>query len=309
MSDSVVFDRRAVRLHRERAARGFAAHDFLHREAASRLAERLDEIKRQFPCALALGAPGGVLPRMLAGRNGTATLIATDPAAAMLRRAGAGRPGVASHAVADEEWLPFAPASFDLVVSCLGLHWVNDLPGALVQIRRALKPDGLFLASLLGGATLAELRRALIEAEIAERGGASPRISPAIELREAAALLQRAGFALPVADSDAVTVRYKHALDLMRDLRGMGETNAVIARPRNFTRRGVLLRAAEAYRTMFADAEGRMPATFEIVTLTGWAPDESQPRALKPGSAAQRLADALGTAEYPAGDKAGTPRR
>jgi SAM-dependent methyltransferase len=186
----------------------------------------------------------------------------------------------------------------------LGLHWVNDLPGALIQIRRALKPDGLFLGALLGGATLSELRAALIEAELAEEGGASPRVAPFAELRDAGGLLQRAGFALPVADADRIAVSYPDALALMRELRAMGESNTLRARRRGFTRRATLARAAAIYGEKFAAAEGRVRASFEIVTLTGWAPHPCQPQALEPGSATLRLADTLGAEERPAGDKA-----
>jgi SAM-dependent methyltransferase len=223
------------------------------------------------------------------------TIVQCDLSPTMMRAARA-RPCTTGPArlvtVADEEFLPFADGSFDLIVSCLSLHWTNDLPGALVQARRALKPDGLFLAAILGGETLGELRRALIEAEVAETGGAGPRVSPFADVRDAGALLQRAGFALPVVDADTITVSYENALDLMRDLRGMGEANAIAERRKDFTRRSTLLRAAAIYEDMFADA-GRMPATFQVVNLTAWAPHASQPKALKPGSAAHRLADAL----------------
>jgi NADH dehydrogenase [ubiquinone] 1 alpha subcomplex assembly factor 5 len=297
-----VFDRRAVRRHRERAARTIDAHDFLFREAAMRLAERLDEIRRAFPVALDLGGHGGVVTQALAGRGGIEIMVETDLSFALARRGGALR------VVADEEFLPFAPGAFDLIASGLSLHWVNDLPGALIQIRQALKPDGLLLVSLLGGETLHELRAALLEAEAEETGGAAPRVSPFADLRDAGALLQRAGFALPVVDADTITVSYPSALALMRDLRAMGEANALTERARSFSRRGVLLRAAARYEERFADATGRVPATFKIITLTAWAPHAAQPKPLRPGSAAARLAEALGTEEAPAGDKA-APRR
>jgi NADH dehydrogenase [ubiquinone] 1 alpha subcomplex assembly factor 5 len=294
-----LFDRRAVRRQRERAAATLPAHDFLFREAAARLVERLDEVRRTFSMALDLGGHGGVLGEALRGHGGIATLVETDLALALARR------GRALRVVADEEFLPFAPGTFDLVLSCLSLHWANDLPGALLQLRHALKPDGLLLVSLLGGDTLHELRRALLEAEAEAAGGASPRVSPFADMREAGALLQRAGFALPVIDADTVTVSYPDALALMRDLRGMGEANALSERRRSFSRRDVLLRAAERYQALFADAAGRVPATFRIVTLTAWAPHAAQPKPLRPGSAAGRLAAALGSVERPAGDKAG----
>jgi SAM-dependent methyltransferase len=299
MADSLlVFDRATVRRRRERAAAGFAAHDFLFREVAERLADRLDDVRRRFPQALDLGCRGGVLARSLAGRGGIETLVAADLSERMARQAGG------QAVVADAERLPFAEASFDLVVSVLDLHWVNDLPGALIQIRRALKPDGLFLAALFGLETLRELRQALLEAEIAAEGGASPRVSPFVDLGDAGALLQRAGFALPVADAETVTVTYADALALMRDLRAMAESNAVAARRRSFSRRATLFGAASLYRERFARPDGRLPATFQIVTLTGWGPHPDQQRPLRPGSAAARLAEALGSVEQPAGDKA-----
>lgn len=294
-----LFDRRAVRRQRERAAAALPSHDFLFREAATRLVERLDDVRRTFPTALDLGSHGAIVADALQGRGGIETLVASDLSLAMTRRAAGLR------VVADEELLPFAPASFDLVLSCLSLHWVNDLPGTLVQLRHILKPDGLLLVSFLGGDSLHELRRALLEAEAETAGGASPRVAPFADVREAGALLQRAGFALPVIDSDTITVSYPDALALMRDLRGMGEANALTERRRSFTPRAVLLRAAERYQTLFADAAGRIPATFRLVTLTAWAPHASQPKPLRPGSAAARLAEALGAPEQPAGDKTG----
>jgi SAM-dependent methyltransferase len=291
-----IFDRRTVRRHRDRAARHFADHDFLFQEVAERLVERLDDVARDFPRVLDLGARTGVLAPLLAGRGGIETIFQCDLSSTMMKAARA-RPcaGGADRlvAVADEEFLPFADGSFDLIVSCLSLHWTNDLPGALLQARRALKPDGLFLAAILGGETLVELRRALVEAEVAETGGAGPRVSPFADVRDAGALLQRAGFALPVVDADTITVSYENALDLMRDLRGMGEANAIVERRKDFTRRSTLLRAAAIYEDLFADADRRMPATFQVLNLTAWAPHASQPKALKPGSAAHRLADAL----------------
>lgn len=293
-----VFDRRAVARHRDRAARAWPQHDFLKREIAGRLAERLDDIRRDFPVALDLGCHGGEMAAALAGR-GVRTLVQADLSAALLARAEGRR------VVASEEALPFAPATFDLVTSALSLHWVNDLPGALLQIRQVLKPDGLFLAALLGGETLTELRQAWLQAESEMEGGASPRVSPFAGLRDAAGLLQRAGFALPVADLDRLTVSYPDAFTLMRELRGMGEANAVTERRRGLTRRATLLRAAEIYRDRFGDAEGRVPASFQVLYLHAWAPDAAQPRPLKPGTARHRLADALGTTEIPAGEKAG----
>jgi NADH dehydrogenase [ubiquinone] 1 alpha subcomplex assembly factor 5 len=282
---SAPYDRRAWRAHRERASRAGTV-DFLHAEVAERLLDRLDVVNREFPSVLDLGARDDGLARALALRAGMARVVAAEPAAALL--AGAAGPRVA----ADPELLPFGDASFDLIASNLVLHWANDLPGVLVQLRHALKPDGLLLAALLGGQTLVELRTALFEAELAEENGVSPRVSPSVELGDAAALLQRAGFALPVADSETITVTYPDMLALMRDLRGMGETNALAAR-RRFLRRGTLARAALIYAERFGDGEGRIPATFEVLFLCGWAPDRSQPRPLPRGSATKRLAEAL----------------
>lgn len=281
-----IFDRRAVRLHRARAAAGEGA-GFLAAEVAGRLAERLDEVRRRFPLALDLGCGDGATARALAGRGGIERLVSADAAFAYARRAAT--PAL----VAEAEALPFAPASFDLVVSSLALHWTNDLPGALVQLRRLLRPDGLLLASLWGGGTLDALREALIEGELAEEGGASPRVSPFADPRDLGGLLQRAGFALPVVDTDEITVTYADAFALMRDLRAMGEGNAVAERRRGFTRRATLARAAAHYQAQCAGPDGRIAARFALVTLTAWAPAPSQPQPLRPGSAKHRLADAL----------------
>jgi SAM-dependent methyltransferase len=299
-----VFDRRLVRARRERWAGRFDAHDFLFREVADRLADRLQDTTRRFPFALDLGCRSGVLAQVLAGRGGVETFVQMELSERLARSAARRGPTV----VADEEALPFADASFDLVLSCLSLHWVNDLPGTLIQARRALKPDGLFLAALFGLGTLGELRQALLEAEIETSGGAGPRVSPFADLRDGAALLQRAGFALPVADADAIAVTYPDALALMRELRHMGEANATAARPRRPLRRATLMRAAAIYAERHGDHEGRVPARFRVIYLTGWAPSPTQPKALKPGSAQHRLAEALGVSERPAGDKAGPAR-
>lgn len=289
-----IFDRRAVRAHRDRAARAPDGHDFLHREVAARLCERLDEVRRDFPTTLELGCHRGALSELLARRGDIETLVATDLSPACAGHARDAAPGILMLA-GDEEALPFAGTRFDLVISCLALHWVNDLPGALIQARRALKPDGLFLAAFLGGGTLSQLRQAMMAAEIEIEGGASPRISPFVDIRDAGALLQRAGFALPVADRDEITVAYENPLALMKDLRLMGEANALRERRAGFSRRETLLRACAIYEETCKGADGRVPAGFEIITLTGWAPDPSQPKALRPGSAQTPLADALGS--------------
>jgi len=299
MSDSMtVFNRRAVRRHRDRAAERLADHDFLFAESAARLADRLADVTRNFPLALDLGCHGGELARAVAGSDKIDALVHADLSPAMAARAPA--PAVA----ADEEALPFGDGVFDLIVSNLSLHWVNDLPGALTQLRRALKPDGLLLASLLAGDTLSELRQALSEAEIAEEGGLSPRVSPFADVRDLGGLLGRAGFALPVADTDTLIVSYDTPEKLLMDLRGMGESNAVAMRRTGFSRRATIAAAMDAYRRTFANDDGRIPATFQIVTLTAWAPDPSQPQSLKPGSAEARLADALDAEEISGGEKA-----
>lgn len=305
MSEAIdIFDRRLVRQHRDRAAAGLDSHDFLLRECAARLVDRLDDITRRFPTALDLGCHGGEIAAVIGDR--VDRLIQCDLSPGMARRAARnGRPTLAG----DEEWLPFAPGSFDLVLSNLSLHWVNDLPGALLQIRQCLKPDGLFLAAMLGGDTLTELRHSLMEAEIAECGGTGPRVSPFADLRDAGALLQRAGFALPVADGDRISAGYVDLAALMRDLRGMGEANAVLARPRRPPRRAVIARADELYRRRFGGTDGRLPATFQVVFLTGWAPHASQQRPSRPGSARSRLAEALGVSERSAGEAAGPLRK
>jgi NADH dehydrogenase [ubiquinone] 1 alpha subcomplex assembly factor 5 len=260
-----LFDRRAWRLHRDRAARTGCA-DFLHAEVADRLVERLDDIGRQFVTALDLGSHNGAVSRAIERRFGSGRIVAADPSLAFLK--GGGGISVA----ADPELLPFCEGHFDLVVSALALHWVGDLPGALVQLRRVLRRDGLFLAAMLGGSSLAELRTALFEAELAEEGGVSPRVSPTSDLADIAALLLRAGFAKPVADAESITVSYADALSLMRDLRGMGETNALSARRRTPLRRSTLARTVALYAERFGLPDGRVPATFEILFLTGWAP-------------------------------------
>lgn len=293
----LVFDRALLRQRRERAARDWDRHDFLKREIAERLVDRLTDVRRTFPLALDLGSHGDEVATALGGRPTVGQLMRADLSHGFARRAHG--PAI----VADEEFLPFAAGRFDLVLSAMSLHWVNDLPGTLIQIARILKPDGLFLGAMLGGATLWQLRQALAAAESEIDGGFSPRVSPFADLRDAAGLLQRAGFALPVADSETIEVEYESALALMRDLSRMGEGNLVVGRRRTVTRRAVLLRAAELYGDRFTRPGGRVSASFEVLFLHGWSPHASQPKALKPGSAAQRLADALGTSELSAGEK------
>jgi len=295
----MVFNRRTVRRHRARAAGELSDHDFLFRESAERLCDRLDDITRTFPLGLDLGGRTGLLARTLAGRGGVETLVHCDLAPEMVSVAA--KNTSAPVLAADEEALPFAGGVFDLILSNLTLHWVNDLPGAMLQARQALKPDGLFLASVLGGETLKELRQSLMEAEITEEDGLSPRVSPMADVRDLGGLMQRAGFALPVVDSETVTVMYDDAMTLMADLRAMGETNAVLERRKGFFRRGTLMAALARYQGAFADSDGKIPATFQILTMTGWAPDASQPQPLKPGSARTSLVDTLGDETEPDG--------
>lgn len=303
MSDDViVFDRAAVRQHRDRAARNLQDHDFLFQEGAERIVDRLEDIKRDFSRIADVGCHGGELARALAARGMTAPLVQMDMAPGMAQRAAAnGVPVVA----ADEEILPLKPGSLDLVLSNLSLHWVNDLPGALIQMRQSLKPDGCFIGSMLGGETLTELRVAMQQAELEMDGGISPRLSPLADIRDAGGLLQRAGFALPVADAERLTVTYENPMRLLADLRGMGETNAVAKRRRTFLKRTTLMAAMHRLVEDFSDSSGRVHVSFDIITLTGWAPDASQQKPLRPGSAAQRLADALETSEVETDDKAG----
>ena len=271
MNNRDIFDRELVRHRRDRASSDFGCHDFLFREVSDRLIDRLGDIQRHFPVALDLGRRTGALP----AKSGVEWLVRGDVSFGMAQQS--------PHAdlVVDEETLPFADNAFDLILSNLSLHWVNDLPGALTQIQRALKPDGLFLAAILGGDTLVELRECLLTAESEAQGGASPRVSPMVALSDAAGLLQRAGFAIPVADSDTINVTYDNAFRLMADLRGMGEANAVHERLRRFTRRSVFMRAAELYQQRYSGPDDRINATFEIIYLHGWAPHESQQKPLR----------------------------
>lgn len=294
MSDAphLVFDRPLVRRRLARAAR-LGPEPFLLDRVAEDMADRLAAVKRRFGTALDLGTPTDALARAIGGTDrGEAGGVDR-----LLRAAPLAEAGGQADLVADEEALPFAPASLDLVVSALSLQSVNDLPGVLAQVRRALRPDGLFLAALLGGGSLAELRQSFTIAESETTGGISPRVAPFADVRDLGALLQRAGFALPVTDVDRVVVRYSNPFTLFADLRRMGAANALAERRRVPLRRATLLRAAEIYAERFADPDGRLRATFEIVYLSGWAPHESQQKPLRPGSAKMRLADALGARE------------
>lgn len=292
-----LFDRQLLVRRRARVTETAQNHDFLLQCAAEDICGRLEAILREFPRALNLGAHHGLLSRALRAVPTVGYIVSAESCPVLLARCDG--PLV----LCDEEVLPFRGASLDLVVSALALQFVNDLPGALIQIRRALKPDGLFMASLAGGQTLFELREALLMAEEEIEGGASPRVAPFADVRDYGGLLQRAGFAMPVADSETFKVTYNSLFDLMRELRGMGATNILISRSRRPLKRATLFRAAEIYEERFSSEAGRIQATFELITLTGWAPDESQPKPLKPGSARQKLADALGVKEISAGEK------
>jgi SAM-dependent methyltransferase len=297
MADNpMIFDRALLRRRRRRAA-ALGPATFLLDRVAGDLAERLATVLRRFELAVDLGTPGDAVRNALVRLESVGRIVAAD----VMPDAARGEIVVA----ADEEALPFGDATLDLVVSALALQFVNDLPGVLVQIRRALKPDGLLLAALFGGETLTELRQSFAEAESDIEGGVSPRVAPFADLRDLGALLQRAGFALPVADADRITVRYNSVFGLMHDLRRMGATNALLARRRTPLKRATLQRMAEIYAQRFADDDGRLRATFEVVWLSGWAPHPDQQQPLKPGSAKARLADALGTREISTGEKAG----
>jgi SAM-dependent methyltransferase len=298
----LVFDRALVRKRRERAVLAGDPADFLFAEVAARLADRLRDVRRGFAVGVDLGSRGGHLARAVLATGRVERLYAMERSPELARRLSV------SAVAADEEALPFAAESLDLAISSLALHWVNDLPGALVQLRRALRPDGLFLAAMFGGETLWELREVLMEAELAVSGGASARVSPMADLRDAAGLLQRAGFALPVADRDPLSVSYADVWALMRDLSRMGESNAIRLRAPGPLRRAILAEAGRLYQKRHALPGGRVRASFEILYISGWAPAATQQRPLRPGQATARLADALGVQEQPAGDVA-IPRK
>lgn len=303
MTTPLIFDRTALRHQRDRRAKQFDDADFLIREVSERLFDRVLDIPRRFPLALDIGCHAGALGA-LALDSPVETLVQMDISPNFAGRA-AFENKTALTLCGDEEALPVTPGIFDLAMSCLSLHWVNDLPGALIQIKRALKPDGLFLGAIFGGDTLRELRAALLEAEIDILGGASPRVSPFADIRDAAGLMQRAGFALPVVDQETIEVTYETAFALMQDIRLMGEAGIVLERRKSFTPRSVFLRAAEIYAERHSNAEGRISARFDILFLHGWAPHDTQQQPLKRGSAQTRLADALEATEHSAGEKAG----
>ena len=281
-----IFDRQAYRARRARAVRT-EGDAILVGDTADQAALRIAAINRRFTRGLDLHSRREAFP-------------ALAPLADGWIRTG-NRPDAPS-VVADDEWLPFAEASFDLITSILSLHAVNDLPGVLAQLRRLLRPDGLFIAAMFGGETLRELRAAFAAAEDETLGGASPRVAPFADVRDLGGLLQRAGFALPVADVERTVVRYRELPRLFSDLRAIGETNVLATRKLEALSKRMLAAVIGEYQTRFGDPEGRLPATFEIVFLTGWAPHESQQKPLRPGSAKARLSDALGTTEQNAGE-------
>lgn len=268
-----IFDRDLLRRRRARVAPDFAAHAFLAERAADELSERIDATGASFDLAAAHGARAPVTPavKRWIRSDETPAIADTDTQAT------------------NEEHLPFAPATLDLYVSLLTLHAVNDVPGVLAQVRRALKPDGLFLAAMFGGETLKELRHALAEAELEIDDGLSPRVFPFVDVRDIGAVLQRTGFGRPIVDVDTVTVRYEHPLKLMAELRGMAETNVLVERHRTFLKRRTLARACEIYLEQFADKDGRVPATFEILYLTGWASHDARQRPLGADATHMRL--------------------
>ena len=299
-SPPILFDQALLRRRLDRAARRDDFAGFLRDRTAEDTVERLLTILRQFPVAVEIGSRDGALARAFAAEAGLGsirTLVQLDPCLALARR------GSPLGLVGDAEQLPFADESVDLVVSLLALHWTNDLVGALIQVRRILKPDGLFIGALFTGSTLTELRQSLLQAEDEVTGGASPRVSPFADGPDLAGLAQRAGLALPVVDIDRICVRYAHPLRLMADLRAMGETSVLAGHSRRPLRREVLARACQIYQERFSEPDGRVRATFEISTLTGWAPHPDQQKPLRPGSAKVRLADALGVRERSFGDE------
>ncbi|HTM80725.1 methyltransferase domain-containing protein [Asticcacaulis sp.] len=290
-----LFDRNLLAHRLDRAAGGFSQAHFLRARAVEDLIETLSAINRPFDVALDMAARDGAFGRAIMGTpvaDKVGLLIEGD----LSEKLSAQQSG-AARLIMDEEALPFGDDSLNLVVNGLSLHTVNDLPGVLVQVRRALKPDGLFIGSLFGGETLTELRACLMEAELEVRGGYGPRIAPFAESHDLIDLLKRTGFNMPVVDSDRVTVTYEHPLRLMADLRLMGESNILLQRPRKGLNRAILEKASALYFERHADAEGRIAATFEIITLSGWKAHDSQQKPLRPGSAKMRLADALGVKE------------
>ncbi|MEZ5999372.1 methyltransferase domain-containing protein [Hyphomonas sp.] len=285
-----LFDRARVARNRDRAASRYADYAFLKERVSRDIADRVQDTPRTFERALDLGCHDGRLARILSGTGRVSSVAASDLSPAMVDAARAA--GTEAHML-DEETPDLSSGGYDLIVSALSLHWVNDLPGTLVRLRQGLKPDGLFLGALFGAGTLAELRECLMEAETEISGGVSPRLSPLPGLKDMADLMQRAGFALPVADRDTVVVRYRDPARLLTDLKGMGEQTALAPGMIRPLPRAVLSRALDLYRERHAEPDGRVRASFEIVHVSGWAPGPGQPKPLRPGSATASLADAV----------------
>lgn len=284
-----IFDRKQIARQRARSARHNGDADFLFQWSMNQIEDRLSVVRRTFPTCIQIGARGANIQK---APFGIERIFKTDITGSL-------SPSV----ICEDDFFPFANNSLDLVVSALSLHTVNDLPGALLQIRRSLKPDGLFAAAILGGETLYELRQCLMDAEIELSGGMSPRVAPFADKQQAGGLLQRAGFSLPVVDSEIITVTYETIIHLMHDLRLMGEGNAITERKKSFSPLRLFTRAGEIYAEKFAEPDGRIKASFEVIFLLGWAPHESQQKPLKPGSATVRLADFLGTSEIGTGEE------
>ncbi len=292
----LIFDRGQIRWQQTRVAHKIADHNFLIDWNMRQIIDRLADIKRTYPRALLVGAAVSPdLPDALKAAGQIDELIVADESDAL-------KPDI----VFDPELWPEDIAHFDLVIAPFMLHRTNDVPGVLIQMRRALKPDGLMMAAFPGGETLIELRQSFMNAEIAQRNGAQMRVHPFIDRQQAAALLQRGGYSLPVVDSERLTVTYDNAFRLMQDLRGMGETNSLVLRQRTLTGKNLMLEMARLYQSNFSEDDGRIRATFEMIFMTGWAPHESQQQPLRPGSAQNRLADALGTQEIGTGEKTGS---
>ncbi len=290
MEGMQLFSRQSIVNHRDRAALDLKNSNFLFSEVAKQLVERLDEIKRQFPTMLDLGCRSGQISTLLDSKKKIETIIQADLSYSMAKNAlRTGNPTL----VCDEEYLPFREKSFDAVLSNLNLHWVNDLPGTFSQICHILKPDSLFLASMFGTGTLFELQDSLANAEKITNKVISPRISPLSDIKDIGQLLLRVGFKIPVLDNEKITVRYSSPIKLMHDLRSMGETNALIKRQSSFMRRDTLAAVLEHYLDVYGDNLGRVPATFQIITLVAWSPGPDQPKPLKPGHPSVNLADFL----------------
>jgi len=295
----LLFDRRLLRQRRARFAAEIEERKVLLAYVAREIAERIEIMLRAFPRALDLGAYRGLLGRTVADLPSVGDVMYAESVLAYARRCPA--PAV----VCDEDALPFKDGAFNLIVSGLALHRVNDLPGSLIQVRRALAPDGLFMAAVLGAKALTELRQCLLKAEEEIDGGVSPRVAPFGDVRAYGALLQRAGFALPVADAEEIEVVYPSPRAFMEEIRALGGGNVLMARSKKPLSRRTLARAEELYRSRYGTPDGKVTATFQFVFMSGWAPDPSQQKPLKPGSARNRLADALNTAEQSGGAKAG----